>query len=97
MELFEAGLRCQDVHAGLRNLDPNSAPIAQHLEQTQLVGMAATLAAAIRGEDVIADAKALKVIAADQLDINAYAFPRVVRLLDERGLVGKERQNKWRG
>lgn len=88
MERFEEGLRCQDVHAGLRNLDTNSAPITQHLETTQVVGMAATLAAAIRGEDVIGDAQALKVIAADQLDINGFAYPQVVRLLDERGLVG---------
>lgn len=87
MKKLDEGLRCQDVHAGLRNLDVNSAPIAQHLEQTQLVGMAATLAAAIRGEDVIGDAQALKVIAADQLDINAYAFPAVVELLHERDMV----------
>lgn len=87
MERFEEGLRCQDVHAGLRNLDATSAPITQHLEDTQLVGMAATLAGAIRGEDVISDAQALKVIAADQLDINPYAFNRVVELLHEHDLV----------
>ncbi len=88
METFETGLRCQDVYAGLRNVDPNSAQITQHLEKTQVVGMAATLAAAIRGEDVIADAGALKVIAADQLDISGFAFPQVIRLLDQHGLVG---------
>jgi hypothetical protein len=25
---FQAGLRCHDVHAGLRNVDPNSATLA---------------------------------------------------------------------
>lgn len=87
MERVDEGLRCQDVHAGLRNVDANSAPVAQHLDRTQVVGMAATLAAAIRGEDVIGDAQALKVIASDQLDINPFAFPDVIRLLDERGFV----------
>lgn len=87
MDKFDEGLRCQDVHAGLRNLDVTSAPITQHLEDTQLIGMAATLASTIRGEDVIADAQALKVVAADQLDINPYAFNRVIELLHTYDLV----------
>ncbi len=75
MKPFEEGLRCQDIHAGLRNVDQNSAPVAQHLESTQLVGMAISLASLIRGEEVILDAEALKIIASDQLDINPFAFP----------------------
>ena len=27
MDQFDEGLRCQDVHAGLRNVDPNSGTL----------------------------------------------------------------------
>jgi hypothetical protein len=92
MKPFETGLRCQDVHAGLRGVDPNSAPLA-HLEDTRLVGMAASLAAAIRGQDIVRDAQALKVVAADQLDVDSLAFNQVIELLDEAGFVsGVKRQ-----
>lgn len=65
MQRFEQGLRCQDIHSGLRAIDPNSPALAP-LDDTRMVGMAATLAATIRGQDVIRDAQTLKVVAADQ-------------------------------
>lgn len=86
MEIFKAGLRCQDVHAGLRNVDPSSGGLTPLLN-TRLVGMAASLASFIRGRDVIADGQALQAVAAEQLDVDPYAFPRVVELLEEIGVV----------
>lgn len=74
MERFEQGLRCQDIHAGLRAVDPNSPALAR-LDDTRMVGMAASLAASIRGQDVIRDAQTLKMVAADQLDVDSLAFP----------------------
>jgi hypothetical protein len=76
---FKAGLRCGDVHAGLRNVDPNS-PGSIPLADTRVIGMAANLASLVRGQDVIEDAEALKTIAAEQLDISPYAFREVVAL-----------------
>ena len=86
MENFENGLRCQDIHAGLRGVDPNS-PALGSLDDTRMIGMAASLAAAIRGQDVIRDAQTLKVIAADQLDVDSLAFPAVIDILDSAGFV----------
>ncbi|MBI5738841.1 MAG: hypothetical protein HY997_23515 [Mycolicibacterium neoaurum] len=86
MKPFEEGLRCQDVHAGLRNVDPLSGALAP-LMDTRLIGMAATLASLIRGQDVIADASALQAVAAEQLDVDLYAFDTVVGLLEELGYV----------
>src|SRR5205814_6831403 len=80
VELFDEGLRCQDVHAGLRNVDPNSGSLTP-LADTQLIGMAASLAALIRGQDVIDDAQALRAVAAEQLDVNQFAFDSVVKAL----------------
>jgi hypothetical protein len=60
---FDKGLRCQDVHSGLRNIDPNS-PLLAPLADTRVVGMAATIAGLIRGRDVITDAQALATTAA---------------------------------
>src|SRR2546421_5716443 len=80
MEPFDEGLRCQDVHAGLRNVDPNSGSLTP-LAETQLIGMAASLAALIRGQDVIADAQALRAVAAEQLDVNQFAFDTVITAL----------------
>jgi hypothetical protein len=40
MESFELGLRCQDIHAGLRSVDPNSAALTR-LDDTRMVGMEA--------------------------------------------------------
>lgn len=93
MENFKAGLRCHDIHGGLRNIDaPTSGPIVQYLEETRLTGMAAAVAVNIRGRDVIDDADALKVIAADQLGIEGFAFRPVLDLLQELGFVRVEQQ-----
>lgn len=86
MDSFEEGLRCQDVHSGVRNVDPNS-PLLQPLVDTRIVGMAATVAGLIRGNDVIADAQALMSIAASQLDVDMLAFNEVLSLLDDAGFV----------
>lgn len=86
MDNFVEGLRCQDVHSGVRNVDPNS-PLLQPLVDTRIVGMAATVAGLIRGSDIIADAQALMSIAASQLDVDMLAFNEVVTLLDEAGFV----------
>lgn len=86
MDDFEAGLRCQDVHSGVRNIDPNSA-LLQPLVDTRIVGMAATVAGLIRGYDVIADAQSLMTIAASQLDVDMLAFNQVVELLATAGFV----------
>ncbi|MFC1442820.1 hypothetical protein ABUW04_31680 [Streptacidiphilus sp. N1-10] len=86
MEQFDEGLRCQDVHAGLRNVDPNSGTLTP-LADTQLIGMAASLAALVRGQDVIADAQALRAVAAEQLDVNQFAFDSAVLALADIGFV----------
>jgi hypothetical protein len=69
VDAFDEGLRCQDVHSGLRNVDPHSSLLAP-LVETRIVGMAATIAGLIRGRDVIADAQSLMTVAADQLDVD---------------------------
>jgi hypothetical protein len=86
VDRFDEGLRCQDVHAGLRNVDPNSGTLTP-LADTQLIGMAASVAALIRGQDVIADAQALRAVVAQQLDVNQYAFDPVIAQLAEVGFV----------
>lgn len=91
MESFDEGLRCQDVHSGLRNVDPNSPTLAP-LTDTRIVGMAATLAGLIRGRDVIEDAQALMVVAAHQLDVNSMVFSDVVALLEQAGFVSGVRR-----
>lgn len=87
LERFKKGLRSQDVHTGLRNVDPNSGLVVQYMETTRLIGMAASLALTIKGQDVIEDAESLKVITADQLDIDPFAFNDVIKLLREIGVV----------
>ena len=86
MDRFDEGLRCQDVHAGLRNVDPNSGTLTP-LADTQLIGMTASVAALIRGQDVIANAQALRAVVAEQLDVNQFAFDQVVVQLAEVGFV----------
>jgi hypothetical protein len=55
--------------------------------------MAAILAGAIKGKDVIRNAKSLKKIAADVLKINPWAFDKVVLELAELEMVhGIQRQ-----
>ena len=86
VEIFDEGLRCQDVHSGLRNLDPHE-PLLSGLNDTRVVGMAATLAGLIRGRDVIVDGQALMTVAAHQLDVDPLAFDQVVGLLESAGYV----------
>lgn len=86
MKPFDQGLRCQDVHAGLRNVDPHSGVLTP-LADTQMVGMAASLATLIRGQEVIADAQALRAVAAEQLDVSQFAFDSVIATLDRVGFV----------
>ena len=92
LEHFKKGLRSQDVHTGLRNVDPNSGLVVQYMEDTRLIGMSASLALTIKGQDVIEDAEALKVIAADQLDIDAFAFNDIIRLLEDTGAIYNVKQ-----
>jgi hypothetical protein len=54
--------------------------------------MAAALAVNIRGRDVIDDPDALKVIAADQLGVEGFAFRPVLDLLQELGFVRVEQR-----
>ncbi|MCA1712560.1 MAG: hypothetical protein LC789_13380 [Actinobacteria bacterium] len=82
MDAFEQGLRCQDVHSGLRNVDPHS-PALGPLADTRVIGMAATVAGLIRGRDVVSDAQSLSVIAAAQLDVDMLAFNEVVSVLED--------------
>ncbi|MFG2775046.1 hypothetical protein [Streptomyces sp. NPDC048350] len=86
MDRFDEGLRCQDVHAGLRNVDPNSGTL-EPLMDTQMIGMAASVAALIRGQEVIDNAHALRAVAAEQLDVNQFAFDPVILALEELGFV----------
>ncbi|WP_454113687.1 hypothetical protein [Microbacterium maritypicum] len=86
MDTFDEGLRCQDVHAGLRNIDPNS-PVLAPLTETQKIGMAAGLASLVKGQDVVQDAQALKTVVAEQLDVSPYAFNDVVFALEQAGFV----------
>jgi hypothetical protein len=83
---FQVGLRCHDVHAGLRNVDPNSATVAP-LADTRMVGMAASLASLIRGQDVVSDAEALKTVVAEQLDISPYAFSGIIETLERARMI----------
>lgn len=86
MDTFAQGLRAQDMHSGLRNVDPNS-PLLGPLSDTRIVGMAATLAGLIRGRDVITDAQAMMQVAAHQLDVNMLSFAEVINLLEDAGFV----------
>ena len=83
---FTHGLRCQDVHSGLRNVEANS-PLLTPLFDTRVVGMAATIAGLIRGRDVVTDAQALSTVAAAQLDVDHLAFNEVIRVLEDAELV----------
>jgi hypothetical protein len=80
-------LRAHDVHQGLHEVDRTSALLAGELEVTQLVGMAAAVAAWVKGHDVIADAQALKLVAAEQLDVLPFAFERIVEMLSDLDFV----------
>lgn len=86
MEDYVAGLRSQDVHQGLRNMDPHS-PALVPLTKTRLVGSAADVAALIRGRDVIRDVSALQMIAVRELDVAPSSFDQVLEVLENAGFV----------
>jgi len=86
------GLRAYDTAIGFRNLDIRSAALTD-FDPTHTLGMAAILAGAIKGKDVIRNAKSLKKIAADVLKINPWAFDKVVLELANLEMVrGVQRQ-----
>lgn len=88
------GLRAYDTSIGFRNLDERSADLTD-FSTTYILGMAAVLAGAIKGRDVIRDARILKKIAADVLKINPLAFDKVVLELAELEIVrGIKRQGQ---
>jgi hypothetical protein len=86
MDGINLGLRCQDIHSGVRNVDPNS-PLLSPLNDTRIIGMAATIAGLVRGRDVIPDGQALMTVAAAQLDVNMLSFDSVIQVLEEVGFV----------
>jgi hypothetical protein len=84
------GERAYDIALGLRNVDDRAA-ILSDVERTNITGMAAVLAGAIKGRDVVSNAQALKRIAADVLRIPPLAFASVVRELADLELVSDVR------
>jgi hypothetical protein len=68
-------------------IDRTSGVVAEELEITQLVGMAAALATGIKGIDYVADAGELKRVASQQYDIPPLAFERVLKVLEELDFV----------
>jgi hypothetical protein len=78
-----AALRAQDVYSGLQTIDQTSGLIAAELAATRLTGMAATIAANIKGIDLIREPKALTIIAAQQWGIDSFALPKVLEVLQE--------------
>lgn len=93
MDSYLEGLRCQDVHAGLRSVDPNSPSLVE-LKRTRLVGMAADVAALIRGRELIPDASALETVAVSELDVDSYAFEQVLVVLEEAEFVELTRDHR---
>src|SRR5262245_59310644 len=83
MESRTIGRRAQDVYSGLQTVDQTSGIIAAELDVTRLTGMAATVAANIKGIDIIKDPKTLRVIAAQQWGIDSFALPQVLTMLQE--------------
>lgn len=86
MDVYEAGLRCQDVNSGVRTFDATS-PSLTPLKKTRLVGMAADLAALVRGTPLISDMAALESVAAAELDIPSTSFDVVLGVLEVSELV----------
>lgn len=86
METYDAGLRCQDVNSGLRTFDPTS-PSLTPLKKTRLIGMAADLAALVRGTPLVSDMPALESVAAAELDVPSTSFDLVVDVLEGAGLI----------
>ncbi len=84
-----ASLRAHDLHQGLQaaDVDRGSGLVGQELEATQTIGMAAALATAIKGLDIVADGSDLRRVANQQLDIPTWAFDKVIRVLEEAEYV----------
>jgi hypothetical protein len=80
------GLRAYDTAIGFRNLDDRNAILAD-FSSTHTVGMAAVLAGAIKGQDVIKDARSLKRLAAEILKISHWAFDTVVQELADLEMI----------
>ena len=89
-------LRAQDIYAGLQTVDQTSGLIAGKLDATRLTGMAATVAANIKGIDVIQDPTTLTVVAAQQWGIDSIALPAVLEVLQEVGYVTLHRDANWK-
>lgn len=87
------GLRAHDVHQGLHDVDRNTGLVGRELEATQLVGMSAAVATAIKGQDVILNAQDFKTVAAEQLDIDRWAFEPVIALLAELDFIRNVRSS----
>lgn len=85
------GLRAQDIYAGLQTVDQTSGLIAGNLGATRLTGMAATVAANIKGIDVISNLRVLEVVAAQQWGIDSFALPKVLATLEEVGYLTQHR------
>ena len=71
----------------MQTVDQTSGLIAAELGATRLTGMAATVAANIKGIDLIRDPKALTVVAAQQWGIDSLALPSVLEVLQEVGYL----------
>ncbi|MEU4507372.1 hypothetical protein [Streptomyces sp. NPDC024089] len=93
MDDYVAGLRSQDVHQGLRNMDPHS-PALVSLTKTRLVGSAADVAALIRGRNIIQDVSALQYIAVRELDVAPSSFEQVLDVLENAGFVDISRNSR---
>jgi hypothetical protein len=89
-----AALRAQDVYSGLQTVDQTSGLIAAELGSTRITGMAATVAANIKGIDLIKDPKALTVVAAQQWGIDSLALPSVLEVLQEVEYVTLHRSKR---
>lgn len=74
------GVRAQDFHEGLKEV-ASYGPKEVHLKNTLLIGKAATLAAHLRGLNVVEDQEALTYLAAD-LGISGLELDRVLRELE---------------
>lgn len=88
------GLRAQDVYSGLQTVDQTSGLVAGELDATRLTGMAATVAANVKGIDVIKDFRALKVIAAQQWGIDSFGLPRVLDALETVDYITQHRDGR---
>lgn len=86
MDNYRSGLRSQDVNAGLRTFHAASSRLTP-LKNTRLVGMAADLAALVRGREIISDMSHLEMVAADELDIPDTSFDSVLLMLEEAEMV----------